>query len=122
MSIEEDKVFVCLLHEIKAGEARSVPLPRKPTHLVPYTAIVLRTKSGELRAYLNECKHLPIPLDAGSGQFWDSTGNRLLCSTHGAQFQAEDGRCVLGPCHGASLECLPLCVEGDKVFVGNFAT
>ena len=78
---------------------------------------MLRDADGALRAYRNLCKHLPILLDAGSGQYLTPDGRELLCNTHGARYRREDGLCVHGPCMGASLEEVPLLVEGDSLVV-----
>lgn len=85
----------------------------------PRSAIVLRDQNGTLRAYLNECQHLPIPLDAGSGLFWNREGTHLLCSTHGAIYRPEDGYCEGGPCRGAFLRPLAFSIEGDELFVAD---
>ena len=36
-------------------------------------------------------------------RFLDRSGRHILCSTHGALFRITDGRCIKGPCLGASL-------------------
>jgi nitrite reductase/ring-hydroxylating ferredoxin subunit len=81
----------------------------------PREAIVLLDDHDELRAYLNECRHLPIPLDAGSRQFL--VAGELQCSTHGARYRLRDGMCVSGPCRGAALASLPVEVTTALVFV-----
>ncbi len=83
----------------------------------PREAIVLRDESGTLRAYMNICKHLPIPLDGGSRRFWDPTGRFLDCGTHGARYRREDGYCFEGPCEGASLDSIGICEEDGVVYV-----
>ena len=83
----------------------------------PIEALVLRDGSGVVRAYRNLCKHLPIPLDAGSRRFEDVTGTHLLCGTHGAVFAPDTGICVEGPCPGARLEPLRVERDGDGLIV-----
>jgi nitrite reductase/ring-hydroxylating ferredoxin subunit len=80
----------------------------------PREALIVRDAAGVVRAYLNLCRHLPIPLDA-SGQFL--VDGLLQCGTHGARYQLEDGLCVSGPCRGASLQALDLVIEGSRLFV-----
>jgi len=89
-----------------------VPLARAHPRIVR-EALVVRTAAGEPRAYLNECKHLPIPLDAGSRQFFDPGKTALMCGTHGALFRLEDGRCFAGPCRGDSLRALEITCAPD---------
>lgn len=81
----------------------------------PREAIVLLDDSDHPRAYLNQCRHLPIPLDAGSRQFF--FGGELQCSTHGARYRLRDGMCVTGPCRGALLVALALEISASLVFV-----
>ena len=81
----------------------------------PREAIVVLDDSGAPRAYLNQCRHLPIPLDAGSRRFLFA--GELLCSTHGARYRRSDGLCVIGPCRGASLLALAIEVSAGLVFV-----
>jgi nitrite reductase/ring-hydroxylating ferredoxin subunit len=56
--------------------------------------------------YLNQCAHVPMELDWNEGQFFDDSGLYLICSTHGAIYTPESGRCVGGPCRGAKLRAL----------------
>ena len=81
---------------------------------IPQQAIVVADDEGEIHAYKNRCMHLPIPLDAGSGTIPQEEGH-LVCSTHGARYRIEDGRCVDGPCQGAWLEPIRVRVERGTV-------
>jgi nitrite reductase/ring-hydroxylating ferredoxin subunit len=102
--------------ELTPGDVRVVRLPADSLGR-PREALVLRDADGALRAFLNRCEHLPIPLDGGSRQFLDATGTLLRCGTHGALFRREDGYCVHGPCRGRSLVALTLRVEEGWVEV-----
>ena len=55
---------------------------------------------GRPHAYLNRCTHVPMEMDYQEGQFFDDSGNWLLCSTHGAAHAPDSGACVGGPCRG----------------------
>lgn len=79
----------------------------------PREVLVLATPDGEPRAYVNECQHLPVPLDGGSREFMNRAGTHLMCGTHGALYRLEDGYCTEGPCEGGSLERLPLRIDAD---------
>jgi nitrite reductase/ring-hydroxylating ferredoxin subunit len=81
----------------------------------PREAIVLVDHGGIPRAYLNMCRHLPIPLDAATRRFL--IDGQLQCLTHGARYRLEDGLCVAGPCRGASLYALQLQIEHGVLFV-----
>lgn len=81
----------------------------------PREAIVLRDAAGTPRAYLNLCRHLPVPLDAASRDFLRD--GQLQCATHGARYRLEDGVCVSGPCQGSALHALELGIENGEMFV-----
>lgn len=79
----------------------------------PREALVLLDRSGAVRAYLNRCRHLPIPLDGGSRKFLTDDGEHLICGTHGARYRRDDGLCIEGPCAGASLHAIRVHVGDD---------
>lgn len=79
----------------------------------PREALVLRDSGGALRAWLNRCRHLPIPLDGGSRRFLDDEKKHLMCGTHGALYRRHDGYCFEGPCRGRSLAPLEVEVDGS---------
>ncbi|WP_174875847.1 Rieske (2Fe-2S) protein [Vogesella oryzae] len=58
---------------------------------------------GTVHAYLNRCRHVPTELDWQDGRFFDSSGQLLICSLHGALYQPDNGLCIAGPCHGLGL-------------------
>lgn len=102
--------------EIVAGEVTCVPLGDDEFGL-PREAIVLRDDAGIVRAFVNACRHLPIPLDSGSREFFDVEERHLLCNTHGALFRKDDGMCVHGPCKGMPLIALELIEEAGVLYV-----
>lgn len=59
---------------------------------------------GEVFAYRNTCPHLGIPLNTSHDRVVAKAGQYLMCSGHGAIFESRTGKCVAGPCNGASLE------------------
>lgn len=81
----------------------------------PREAMVLLDHEGQPRAYINRCKHVPIPLDGGSRVFFSSDQTALLCGTHGARYRLNDGYCFAGPCRGASLDPIDLRIEGGVI-------
>lgn len=68
----------------------------------PTTAFVVRY-GGVVRGYVNRCAHVPSELDWSPGEFFDTSGLYLICSTHGAHYEPETGRCAGGPCRGQGL-------------------
>ena len=80
--------------------------------------ILLRLPDGAVRAYKNECRHLPMRLDDREPkELWDPSGCHLMCSSHGARYQPTDGLCVSGPCEGSHLKSLPIEVRDGEVFL-----
>ncbi|MBB5410151.1 nitrite reductase/ring-hydroxylating ferredoxin subunit [Paraburkholderia sp. HC6.4b] len=43
----------------------------------------------------------------------------LMCAHHSALFRFEDGRCIEGPCAGASLDAVKIAVDGNAWVVLN---
>jgi nitrite reductase/ring-hydroxylating ferredoxin subunit len=82
----------------------------------PQPAFAVR-HGGRVYAYLNRCAHLPMELDWKPGKFFDAWGLHLICSTHGATYAPDTGRCVRGPCFEEGL--VPVAVEerDGRVFV-----
>jgi nitrite reductase/ring-hydroxylating ferredoxin subunit len=80
--------------------------------------ILVRLPDGSVRAYKNECRHLPMPLDdQDPGELWDPSETFLVCASHGARYQPDDGLCVSGPCEGSHLRSLPLELHDDEVYL-----
>ncbi len=80
--------------------------------------ILLRLADGQIRAYKNECRHLPMKLDDREPRdFWDPGKTHLVCNSHGARYRPVDGLCVSGPCEGSHLRPLPIVVEDGIVYL-----
>jgi nitrite reductase/ring-hydroxylating ferredoxin subunit len=110
------RIRACALDELTRGRVVPVPLPRGEDRR-PREALVLLGDDGAPRAFLNRCKHLPIPIDSGSRRFLTHDENHLLCGTHGALYRRNDGLCVVGPCLHLSLEALPLEEDAGVLYV-----
>ena len=82
-------------------------------------AFVVRYR-GRVQGYLNRCAHVQMELDWQEGVFFDSDGRDLLCSTHGATYEASSGRCLGGPCSGRPLVKLRLQERGGTVYFMGF--
>ena len=107
-------IQVCRSDElIEAGDGVRFEIPGKDGSL---PAFAVRF-DGEVRAYLNQCRHIPVELDWQPGRFFDADGLYLICATHGATYQADDGLCVAGPCSGQALIALHVREAAGAVFV-----
>lgn len=71
---------------------------------------------GKAYAYLNQCAHVPIELDWAEGEFFESSGTFLMCSTHGAIYVPESGFCAGGPCRGGRLRPIQLIEVDGKIY------
>lgn len=85
-------------------------------HGVQTPAFVIRI-GGQVRAYLNQCAHVPVELDWQPGEFFDDAGLYLICATHGALYAPESGRCVGGRCNGRGLVPVPVEERDGNVFL-----
>jgi nitrite reductase/ring-hydroxylating ferredoxin subunit len=65
-------------------------------------AFVVRHE-GRVHGYLNRCRHIAMELDWQLGRFFDAEGRHLLCSMHGAVYEASTGKCLGGACLGFPL-------------------
>jgi nitrite reductase/ring-hydroxylating ferredoxin subunit len=110
---ELSKIWVCSSDKVKeagTGVRFSLMMGREEV-----TAFVVR-KIGKVCGYVNRCAHVAMELDWNLGEFFDSTGNFLICATHGALYEPLTGKCVEGPCLGASLYKVEMCEEKGAIF------
>ena len=70
---------------------------------------------GKPYAYLNRCAHVPMELDWVHGQFFESSGEFIMCATHGAVYRPESGVCAGGPCRGGKLRSIEVREVDGKV-------
>ena len=85
----------------------------------PAPAFAIRYR-GRVHAYLNRCAHVAMELDWQEGVFFDLDGRDLLCSTHGATYEASSGRCIGGPCNGTPLVKLLVEERDGMVYFTGF--
>jgi len=71
---------------------------------------------GTAYAYLNRCAHVPMELDWVQGQFFESSGEFIMCATHGAVYRPTTGVCAGGPCRGGKLRPIRVHEVGGQVF------
>ncbi len=103
---------VCAARELAdGGDGVRFDWPDAARGGAPLPAFAVR-HHGRVFAYLNRCAHVPVELDWLPGKFFDDSGLYLICATHGATYEPASGRCVGGPCRGASLIALR-CEEHD---------
>ncbi len=96
-----------------AGDTRLFGFVRDASE---HTGVVVRHGDG-FSVFVNRCPHVPYPLDLGDGRVLTKDRRRLICSSHGAEFDRHSGRCVAGPVVGRALERLSFTHEGDALIV-----
>jgi nitrite reductase/ring-hydroxylating ferredoxin subunit len=75
--------------------------------------------NGQLFAYMNSCRHVPMTMDWVENQFLNEDGRYILCATHGAAYEPDTGECVFGPPCGQFLARIPLEIVGNDVIAGQ---
>ena len=104
---------LCALEDVPDGGSRGFTLRGEGGREVRVFAV----RRGEaVWAYVNRCPHRGTPLDWRPHDFLDREGRHIVCATHGAVFQVEDGVCIAGPCPGEQLTPIPLERRGDQLF------
>ena len=74
-------------------------------------------KGNTVYSYLNSCPHIGTPLEIQPNRFLNQSGQYILCATHGALFQIEDGLCIAGPCVDDKLTPVAVNIRDDGVYV-----
>ncbi len=96
---------LCRLEEIPDGTAKGFDLGGDDE---PLEFLVVR-EGAHVFSYINVCPHTGSPLDWQPDDFMSEDGCNIMCHTHGALFEVEDGFCIAGPCAGDQLR--PVTVE-----------
>ena len=79
--------------------------------------LVAVKKDDQISLYFNRCPHLGTPLEWEEDRFLDADAALIQCSTHGALFRIEDGRCLAGPCKGKYLQAVPFIIDEGIIMV-----
>jgi nitrite reductase/ring-hydroxylating ferredoxin subunit len=109
-------IALCRFEEIGEGEARAFG----PFDQTRRKLFVVR-KAGELHSWWDSCPHYAgAPLAWRTNAYLNAARDRIVCAGHGAEFEIETGRCVLGAALGQALTAAPVEVtpDGDVVFRG----
>lgn len=94
------------VREFQFGEGRRV-----------FSMLVVR-RGDDVKAYVNACPHVWLPLTFRSDRLLSGDGERLVCSNHFAEFAVDDGRALSGPVEpGCGLAAIPVHVSGDRDIV-----
>lgn len=108
---QDGRVIVARVGEVELGHTKKFMLPVGANEVECFVV----NYGGELYAYVNRCRHVPMTMDWVENQFLTEEGRYILCATHGAAYEPETGECIFGPPCGKLLHRVPLTVEGDLV-------
>ena len=101
------------IDDIREGEARAFG----PFDGSRVKAFAVR-RNGCLYAYWDACPHYGgTPMAWRSNAYLNADGDRIVCASHGAEFEIETGRCVHGAALGRSLEPAPIEATPDGAIV-----
>ena len=105
---------ICRSADVAPGESRKFMMPIRGADEECFVV----NYGGHYYAYVNRCRHVPIPMDWVDNQFFGEQGRYLVCQTHNAYYQPDSGECVAGPpgtC-GKSLYRVPLEVRDETIY------
>jgi nitrite reductase/ring-hydroxylating ferredoxin subunit len=95
---------LCRVAELAEGEARGFG----PFNGGREKAFVVR-KGERVYAYWDACPHYgDTPMAFRTNAYLNAARDRIVCASHGAEFEIETGRCVLGAALGKSLRPAPI--------------
>lgn len=104
-------ITLCYLHDIANGGSKGFEVEGRSLFAV--------RRQQSVHLYLNRCPHAGLPLNWVPDQFLDADRELIQCSSHGALFQIETGRCVAGPCPGRFLQTVPFELENGKLSIAR---
>ena len=111
-----DKTLICSTDQLKSGSTGFKFFVVFESAEAP--AFVVRFK-GVVYGYLNRCAHLMLELDWDDAEFYDASGDYLICSNHGAMFEPDTGVCINGPCYGASLASISVVETNSNIYLDD---
>jgi nitrite reductase/ring-hydroxylating ferredoxin subunit len=105
---------VARISDLRPGESRKFLLPIRGAD----EECFLINFNGEFHAYVNRCRHVPMPMDWMDNQFFAEAGRYLMCQTHNAYYEPGSGECIAGPSSacGKFLYRVPLEVKDDVIY------
>jgi nitrite reductase/ring-hydroxylating ferredoxin subunit len=66
-------------------------------------------RAGALYAYWDACPHYgDTPMAWRAGEYLNAARDRIVCASHGAEFEIETGRCTRGAALGQCLRRAPV--------------
>lgn len=95
--------------KILLGKASDVPPGRSKTFISSGKKILVCNVGGTIKAYENLCPHM------GGAMRYD--GRKIVCSWHGACFEAMTGEGKKNIAEGSMLKAFTVTAEGDSLYL-----
>lgn len=100
---------LCHLSELPEGASRGFDPQCKG-----YDTLFVVRIGDALHAWRDACPHYgDTPMAWRKDAYLNAAGDRIVCHSHGAQFDIASGECLVGPCLGQSLQPVKLCVASN---------
>jgi len=100
------------INEVKQGQWYEYSLQTENG----FKSVMLNYKNGQYYAYENFCPHQGRRMDYAAGQFLISESGSIVCPSHGAEFNPDNGLCINGPCLGDSLKSVQIKTNEEDIF------
>ncbi len=94
------------LDTVADGAARNIVIELRAGR---FHGFVVR-RGESVVGYVDRCPHMGLPLAQTLDDYLSEDGSLIACDWHGALFEIGRGKCVGGPCMGASLTPWPVTV------------
>jgi nitrite reductase/ring-hydroxylating ferredoxin subunit len=104
-------VTLAPLDAVVDGKARNFVLQLRAGR---FHGFVVR-RGETVAGFVDRCPHMGVPLAQVLDDYLAPSGDLIACSWHGALFEIDGGRCVGGPCIGASLIAWPVAVVDGAI-------
>lgn len=84
---------------------------------VGHLSLLVVRRAGRVFVYENRCPHTRETLDPQGGSLAIGGGLLIQCQRHAAEFIADTGECVAGPCQGEWLAAVPFTLSGSDIYL-----
>ena len=103
-------IRLCHADDIAEGHSRGFD-----PHAEGQDSVMVVRHGGRLHAWRDACPHHGgTPMAWWKDHYLNAASTRIVCASHGAQFDIETGECTLGPCMGQRLQKVELVITGER--------
>ena len=119
MSEITPRLVLCTLQQLAETGSRGFEIGEGDW---PLKGFLVQLDDGQVRAWVNSCPHAGHALDLLPHRFLSGDRAFIRCSSHGALFERDTGRCVAGPCTGKKLRPIEVSLQADAVLLASEPT